>query len=100
MNVSLQSKPSTVPVQVADSDKIVMGAGFRLPPAPAHVTDFGQDRAGRRLSPAGRAKDCLTTDPAGRRIAAGHSGLARCRSLFPSEAGNGTRSTLGLATLA
>lgn len=46
MNVSLQSKPSTVPVQVADADKIVMGAGFRLPPALAHVTDSGKIRLG------------------------------------------------------
>ena len=51
MDLSLQTKPPSVPSHVADSGKITLGAGMRLPTAPAHVADPGKIRlgAGMRL---------------------------------------------------
>jgi len=42
MSLSSQSKPPSMSSQVADSGKIVMGAGMRLPAAPTHTTDPGK----------------------------------------------------------
>jgi hypothetical protein len=49
MNPSFQSKTSPAPSQVADSGKIVLGAGLRLPTAPEHVADKGAIRFGAGL---------------------------------------------------
>jgi hypothetical protein len=51
MNHPLSTKSSVTISHVADSGKIVMGAGARLPTVPAHVADLGKIRlgAGARL---------------------------------------------------
>jgi hypothetical protein len=49
MNISLQSKPLPAPSNVADSGKIVLGVGLRLPTAPAQVADKGAIRFGAGL---------------------------------------------------
>jgi hypothetical protein len=55
MTQSLRSKPSSVPVHVADVGKIVIGAGLRLPTAPIHVADPGKITVGAGLRlPVGR----------------------------------------------
>jgi hypothetical protein len=42
MNLSFKSSSPVVPAHVADSGRIVMGAGVRLPTAPTHVADQGK----------------------------------------------------------
>jgi hypothetical protein len=42
MNHSLSTKSPVAVSHVADSGKIVLGAGIRLPTTPAHVADQGK----------------------------------------------------------
>ena len=51
MSLSCHNKSSIHPPHVADSSKIVLGAGARLPAIPGYVADQGKIRlgAGARL---------------------------------------------------
>jgi hypothetical protein len=42
MNLSAKSSSPVMPAQVADSGKIIFGAGVRLPTGPTHVADQGE----------------------------------------------------------